>query len=83
MRMELYIKYDWSCDSGIEIPEAHKEALKEDAEERIHEMIKAGFNQGELHTSVRYGKKIVPEEDKEDGLTYSGWWNYSLSDNEE
>lgn len=76
MKMQLKINYYWTCDEGIEIPEKHKEALKEDAEARIFEMIKEGYNQGELNTNVRFGKDIVPEEDKDNGLEYSGWWIY-------
>jgi hypothetical protein len=75
MEGEIKINYNWKCDAGIEIPEKHKEALKEDAESRIFEMIKEGYYQGELNTSVRYGKDIVEEEDEEDGLNYSGWWS--------
>ena len=59
----------------VETPEQHKEALKEDAEKRIHEMINEGYHQGELNTSIRFGKEIVEQEDAEDGLTYSGWWS--------
>lgn len=75
MQMQLDINYHWTCDQGIEMPEKHHEALKEDAEDRIFEMIKQGYYQGELFTSVRYGKDVVPEEDQEAGLTYSGWWS--------
>lgn len=75
MEQKLIINYHWVCDEGIDIPEKHKDALKEDAEDRIFEMIKQGYYQGELNTSVRYGKNIVTEEDEEDGLTYSGWWS--------
>ena len=65
----------WTADEGIDIPEKHKEALNEDALERMSQMIKEGYTSGELSTSVRYGKDIVPEEDEEDGLAYSGWWS--------
>lgn len=77
MRFEVKktIEYYWTCDQGIEIPEKHKEALKEDADDRINEMINEGFTSGELNTSVRYGKNVVPQEDEDDGLTYSGWWS--------
>ena len=74
MRKRLEINYFWNCDQGIDIPEKHEEALKEDAEERIFECIGEGLVAGELSTSVRYGKDEVPEEDEDDGLTYSGWW---------
>lgn len=74
MNKTINIEYYWKCDAGIEIPEKHKEALEEDAESRIFDMIKEGYFQGELNTSVRYGKDEVPEEDEDDGLSYSGWW---------
>ena len=75
MKKKLEISYNWTCDSGIETPEKHKEALKEDAESRIFEMIREGYTSGELCTTVRYGKDEVPEEDEDDGLQYSGWWS--------
>lgn len=75
-RIEVTIDYYWVCDQGIEIPEGHKEALKEDALSRINEMIKEGYIQGELNTSVRCGKDVVPEENEDEGLTYSGWWYF-------
>lgn len=74
MENQIIINYNWICDEGIEIPEKHKEALKEDAENRIFEMIKEGYLEGELSTLVRFGKDIVSEENEEDGLTYSGYW---------
>jgi hypothetical protein len=76
MKANITIDYYWKCDSGIDIPKKHKEALKEDAEIRIFDMIKEGYYQGKLSTSVRFGKDIVPDEDEEDGLEYSGWWYY-------
>lgn len=75
MKVKIEIDYYWKCDSGIEIPKQHKEALKEDAEKRIFEMVNEGYHQGELNTSIRFGKEIVEQEDAEDGLTYSGWWS--------
>lgn len=76
---KIIINYYWNCDEGIKIPEKHKEALKEDAEDRIFEMIREGYYSGELITSVRYGKDIVPEENEDDGLNYSGWWDASFN----
>lgn len=73
---KIEIEYYWKCDQGIPIPELHKIPLSEDAESRISEMRKKGYYQGELNTSVRFGQDKVPEEDKDDGLTYSGWWSY-------
>ena len=75
MKNKIEINYHWNCNSDIEIPEKHYEALEEDAEKRIFEMISQGCFEGELHTSIRYGKDIVSEEDEEDGLEYSGWWS--------
>ena len=75
MEGKMEINYNWKCDQLIYIPQKHEEALKEDAESRIFEMIKEGYYQGELNTSVRRGKDIVPEEDEDEGLTYSGWWS--------
>jgi len=76
----IKINYHWRSDSGIDIPKKHKEALEEDAHDRIFEMLKEGYVQGELNTSVRYGKDIVPEEDEADGLEYSGWWSTEKSE---
>ena len=75
MNVQIKIKYNWSCDQGFEIPEKHKEALIEDAQGRIFEMIAEGYREGELLTSVRYGQDIVSEEDEEEGLSYNGWWS--------
>ena len=77
MKRKIEINYNWKCDQEIEIPEHHKETLEEEAKNRIFEMIKEGYDQGELNTTVRYGKDVVSEEDEEDGLTYSGWWSIS------
>jgi hypothetical protein len=74
MKKKIVIKYHWTCNEGIEIPEGHKEALEEDALNRIFEMVSQGNWEGELSTSVRYGKDVIPEEDEDDGLNYSGWW---------
>jgi len=77
MNGKMEINYNWKCDQETGIPQKHEEALKEDAKSRIFEMIKEGYYQGELCTFVRFGKDIVPEEDENDGLTYSGWWSVS------
>jgi hypothetical protein len=74
---KITIDYHWTCDQGIKIPTKHTDALEEDANNRIFEMIKEGYTSGELSTSVRFGKDEVSEEDEENGLTYSGWWSLS------
>ena len=80
MNGKMEINYYWKCDQETGIPQKHKEALKEDAQSRIFEMIKEGYYEGELSTSVRFGKDIVPQEDEDDGLTYSGWWSVFYSE---
>lgn len=40
-------------------------------------MIIKGFHEGELSTSVRFGKDVVEEEDENEGLCYSGSWKLS------
>lgn len=75
MEIQITINYHWTCDQSIDIPVKHNEALEEDAQDRIFYMLKEGYTSGELFTSVRFGKDEVPEEDKDDGLTYSGWWS--------
>lgn len=60
---KIELSYHWNYDQEVDIPENHKEPLKKDAEDRIFEMVKDGYYQGELNTSV-------------DELTYSGWWYY-------
>lgn len=80
MKKQIIIDYHWCCDQGIPTPRKHEEALTEDAEDRIFDMIKEGYYEGELSTSVRYGKEIVPEEDEQNGLSYSGWWRIKRSD---
>ena len=79
--IKMKIDYHWKCDAEIDIPEKHREALIEDAETRIFQMIKEGYLMGELNTGVRYGKEIVPEEDEENGLEYSGWWGFKRERN--
>ena len=79
MNGKMEINYNWKCDQETDIPQKHEEALKEDAEWQIFEMIKEGYYEGELYTSVIFGKDIVPEEDEDDGLTYSGWWSVTYN----
>ena len=82
MNRQITISYWWKCDSGIEIPEEHMEALEEDAYDRIFKMIKEGYVEGILSTSIRFGKEEVPEEDEDDGIEYSGGWSIEKKDEE-
>lgn len=72
---KITIEFVWAPDTIDTIPEAHLEALEEDALERIFSMVKEGYSSGELFTSVRFGKDKVEEEDEENGLNYSGSWS--------
>jgi hypothetical protein len=78
-KIKMKIKYHWTCDQGIDIPEKHHEALFEEAESRIFDQSKEGYSSGELYTSVRHGKDIVPEEDEEEGLSYSGYFTTKIN----
>ena len=74
MERTMKITYNWKCDQGIEIPKGHIDELEEFAQYSIFDMIIKGFHEGELSTSIRFGKDVVEEED---GLTYSGTWKLS------
>lgn len=50
----------WNVD-GEEIPNEHLFKLNNSAEERIQEMKKDGFIEGELHDEI-------------DEVVYQGWW---------
>lgn len=62
----VIIDYHFKRDDGKDIPTEHVPQLEKDAMERIHEMMKEGYVQGELFTTV------ITEDDKE--VEYSGWW---------
>lgn len=76
MEGKISIEYNFNRndDSDEPIKPSHLEALQEDAEERIFEMIKEGYYSGELHTYV-----LVDDEDGEDGISYSGWFTITKS----
>ena len=76
--MKGSIKFNWKCDNLCEIPKEHEDALKEDAIERIFQLINEGYYRGVLNTTVRYGQDIVPDENEEEGLQYSGFWELSI-----
>ena len=74
MQIERQIKitYRWSKDDSSEIKTNHQEALDESAQSRIFEMMQQGYTSGELHDNVR-----MDDEDGEDGVEYSGWFEVS------
>lgn len=67
------ISYEWWRDDGKEIKPSHILALDESALNRIHEMRNEGFTSGELLDNI-----TMDEEDGEDGISYSGWWNTKI-----
>lgn len=76
MEGKISIEYNFNRNDDLDEPikPSHLEALKEDAEGRIFEMLKEGYTSGELHTSV-----LVDDEDGEDGISYSGWFTIHKS----
>lgn len=76
LETQITINYHWNCDT--EIPVKHIEPLQEDAMDRIMEMMKKGYTGGELITTVRLGKDVIPEEDEDNGLYYTGWWSINI-----
>jgi len=74
MKTELVLNYEWWNLDG-DIKDTHKEALKEDALERICPMIQEGFSSGELFSNVR-----IDETDGEDGISYEGSWSLIIKD---
>lgn len=71
LEVKIIISYHWEANNNSEIPEEHIEELKERAEERIIEMRKENYNQGDLYAEV-YIENSDPEKHKD----YSGWWHW-------
>ena len=64
--------YRWWRDGENEIKPEHIEALEERADERIAEMMGKGYTSGELYDNIH-----MTDDDPEDGVEYSGWWDVS------
>lgn len=75
MRRKIEISYNWWNDDGTDIPIEHLGVLEEHAEERINEMRKEGYTEGELCCVV------YDENDNE--IEYRGWWELSYVSAEE
>jgi len=54
----------------------HIEALEESAWTRIIEMAELGCTSGELNDNIH-----MTDDDPEDGVEYSGWWELSTTEN--
>jgi len=66
------ITFRWWKTDKSDIKEAHIEHLEEHANNHITEMRVAGMTSGYLCEYVR-----TDDEDGEDGVEYSGWWEFS------
>lgn len=73
MEAKIGIDFHWARADDADIPEAHIEALKESAWERIVQMSDEGYTSGELSDFIR-----VSEDDPEEGVHYRGWWDLNL-----
>jgi hypothetical protein len=71
MKKKVTITFTWWHEIGDDTPISpkHQEALEESAIERIQKMWNEGYSSGELYDTVR-----MFDEDGEDGISYSGWW---------
>ena len=70
MKKKIIIRYNWINENDTDIKKSHLEALEETAMNRIFEQCQEGYTSGELIDCVRMG-----EEDGEEGIEYSGWWD--------
>ena len=69
LEREIKITYRWWRSGDNDIKPEHLEALDESAETRIAEMTKEGYTSGELNDNI-----YMTDNDPEDGIDYSGWW---------
>jgi len=63
------ITYRWWRSNKQEIKPEHVEALEETADDRIAEMLNEGCTSGELNDNIH-----MTDDDPEDGVEYTGWW---------
>jgi hypothetical protein len=70
MERNQLITYYFNRNDGEVIPSAHIEELEEVAHRRIFEMIQKGYHSGELFENIS-----LTDDDPEDGVEYSGWWD--------
>jgi len=68
------ITYRWWRGGEKEIKPEHIPALKEDADEWIAGMMGQGYTSGRLSSNIR-----MTDDDPEDGVEYTGWWEVSTS----
>lgn len=73
MNVEIKLSIEWwlPTEGGNEtVPEGYKDVLMEAAKERVFEMVKSGYQEGELNETAVLGLDGEPE----DGLEFQGYW---------
>ncbi|TRZ51293.1 MAG: hypothetical protein D4S01_05110 [Dehalococcoidia bacterium] len=74
---KVTITYRWWSEKGVK-PE-HIEALEEAAMEVIMKQVSTeGYTSGELNDNIN-----MSEENTEDGVEYSGWWEMTTTNTDE
>ena len=66
----ISIEFNWWRSDNNEINEDHNEDLIEDAEDRITLMMRDGYGEGELHTSIHT---------EEGEIEYTGYWKSEIT----
>ena len=70
--MKKQITFNFWRDDQKPVQEEHEPFLMEAAIVRISELLREGYTSGQLIEQV-----VSCDEDPEDGVEYSGWWEYS------
>lgn len=73
---KITITFRWWNPDGVK--QEHVEALEESAWTRINEMAKDGYTSGELYDNIR-----MTDDDPEDGVEYTGWWEMTTENTDE
>ena len=69
---KIQIRYRWWRPGKQDIKPEHVEAMEERADERIRKMMAQGYTSGELNDNIH-----MTDDDPEDGVEYTGWWEIS------
>ena len=78
LKKTITIHYNWHRNDGKDINEEHFGALEETAEEEIRNRMMDGYISGELNDNIK-----MLDDDPEDGVSYSGWWEGNNESEEE
>jgi|GEM_PF-2671982 hypothetical protein len=80
MERTITIKYWWKCDNFKKgIPAELAEALEESAIERIAEMMKEGYVEGDLNDCVNLD--VPGRRTPKDGYPCTGYWQVKKEEN--